>query len=102
MQQLCASRIRRHLIQQSTFLIKPFYYYSGPNKASVDDFWRMVWHGKCSNHRYADEINGRAKGITLDPRLPLPDSVGGFFPGPATTQKVYQGIEWFSQLAELQ
>ena len=37
--------------------------------------------------------------ITLDPRLPLPDSVGGIFPGPATTQKVYQGIEWFSQLA---
>ena len=24
------------------------------------------------------------------------------FPGPATTQKVYQGIEWFSQLAGLQ
>ena len=31
--------------------------------------------------------------ITLDPRLQFPDSVGGFFPGPATTQKVYQGIE---------
>ena len=28
----------------------------------------------------------------LDPRLPFPDSVGGIFPGPATTQKVYQGI----------
>ena len=40
--------------------------------------------------------------ITLDPRLPFPDSVGGIFPGPATTQKVYQGIEWFSQLAGLQ
>ena len=33
--------------------------------------------------------------ITLDPRLPFPDSVGGIFPGPATTQKVYYGIEWF-------
>ena len=44
--------------------------------------------------------------ITLDPRLPFPDSVGGIVPqaGPATvtTQKVYQGIEWFSQLAGLQ
>ena len=40
--------------------------------------------------------------ITLDPRLPFPDSVGGIFPGPATTQKVYQSIEWFSQLAGLQ
>ena len=40
--------------------------------------------------------------ITLDPRLPFPDSVGGIFPGPATTQKVYQGIEWFFQLAGLQ
>ena len=40
--------------------------------------------------------------ITLDPRLPFPDShdsVGGIFPGPATTKKFYQGIEWFSQLA---
>ena len=37
--------------------------------------------------------------ITLDPRLPFPDSVGWIFPCPATTQKVYQGIEWFSQLA---
>ena len=36
--------------------------------------------------------------ITLDPRLPFPDSVGGIFPGAATTQ----GIEWFSQLAGLQ
>ena len=35
--------------------------------------------------------------ITLDPRFPFPDSVGGIFPGPATTQ----GIEWFSQLAGL-
>ena len=34
--------------------------------------------------------------ITLDPRLPFPDSIGGIFPGPATSQKVYQGIEWFS------
>ena len=40
--------------------------------------------------------------ITLDPRLPFPDSVGGIFPGPATTQKVYQGIEWFSQMTGLQ
>ena len=38
----------------------------------------------------------------LDLRLPFPDSVGGIFPGPATTQEVYQGIEWFSQLAGLQ
>ena len=37
--------------------------------------------------------------ITLDTRLPFPDSVGGICPGPATTQKVYHGIEWFSQLA---
>ena len=27
----------------------------------------------------------------FDPRLPFPDSVGEIFPGPATTQKVYQG-----------
>ena len=39
--------------------------------------------------------------ITLDPRLPFPDSVGGIFPGPATTQKRTQDIEWFSQLAAL-
>ena len=31
-------------------------------------------------------------------RLPFPNSVGGIFPGPASTQKVYQGIEWFSHL----
>ena len=30
--------------------------------------------------------------ITLDPGLPFTDSVGGMFPGPATTQTVYQGI----------
>ena len=35
----------------------------------------------------------------LDPRLPFPYLVGGIFPGPDTMQKVYQGIEWFSQLA---
>ena len=40
--------------------------------------------------------------MTLDPRSPFPDSVWGIIPGPATTQKVYQGIEWFSQLAGLQ
>ena len=40
--------------------------------------------------------------IRLDRSLPFPNSVGGIFPGPATTQKVYQGIEWFSQLAGLQ
>ena len=34
--------------------------------------------------------------------LPFPDSVGGIFPGLATAQKVYQGIEWFSQLVGLQ
>ena len=32
----------------------------------------------------------------------FPNSVGGIFPGPATPQKVYQGIEWYSQLAGLQ
>ena len=31
--------------------------------------------------------------ITLDPRLPFPNSVWEFFPGPAPTKKVYQGIE---------
>ena len=36
--------------------------------------------------------------ITLDPRVTFP----GIFPGPATTKKVYQGIEWFSQLVGLQ
>ena len=36
-----------------------------------------------------------ASSITLDPRLPFPDSVGGIFPGPATTQKVYQSINGF-------
>ena len=35
----------------------------------------------------------------LDTRLPVADSVGAIFPGPATTQRVYQAIEWFSQLA---
>ena len=40
--------------------------------------------------------------ITLALRLPSPDSVGGSFPGPATTQKFYQGIDWSSQLAGLQ
>ena len=40
---------------------------------------------------------GGEESITLDPRLPFSRySVGGTFPGPATTQKVYQGIEWFS------
>ena len=29
----------------------------------------------------------------LDPRLPFPDSVGGIFPGPATTQKSLSG-DW--------
>ena len=42
-----------------------------------------------------------ARCITLDPHLQFPDSVGGIF-GPATTPKVYQGIELFSQLAGLQ
>ena len=39
---------------------------------------------------------------TLDPRLQFLNLVGGIFPGPATTHRVYQGIEWFSQLAGLQ
>ena len=34
----------------------------------------------------------RERGITLDIRLPFPDSV---LPGPATIQKVYQGINGF-------
>ena len=33
--------------------------------------------------------------ITLDPRLPFPDSVKKFFLVPASTQKVYQGTECF-------
>ena len=40
--------------------------------------------------------------IMLDPFSPFPGSVGGILSLPATTQKVYQGIEWFSQLAGLQ
>ena len=40
-----------------------------------------------TNHNYVS--------ATLETRLPFPDSVGGIFPGPATTQKVYQGIECF-------
>ena len=50
------------------------------------------------------KIGGHLQGehCTIDRRLPFCDSVGGIFPGPATTQKVYQGIEWFSQLAGLQ
>ena len=31
----------------------------------------------------------------LDTRLPFPDSIGGIFPGPATIQKVYQGINGY-------
>ena len=34
-------------------------------------------------------FDAQCSNITLDPRLPFPDSVGGIFPGPATTQKVY-------------
>ena len=37
-------------------------------------------------------------GVTLEPRLPFPDSVGGIFLGPATTQKVYQGINSFEHV----
>ena len=37
----------------------------------------------------------KAANITLDPRLPFPESVGGIVPGPATTRKGYQGIECF-------
>ena len=40
----------------------------------------------------ASEMSG---GITLDPRLPFPDSVGEMYPGPATTQKVHHGINGF-------
>ena len=40
--------------------------------------------------------------ITLDPRLQFPRLSRRNFLGPATTQKVYQGIERFSQLAGLQ
>ena len=34
--------------------------------------------------------NIAAKIISLDPRLTFSDSVGEIFPGPVTTQKVYQ------------
>ena len=33
--------------------------------------------------------------VTLDPRLPFLDSVGGIFPGPATTQKVFRVLNGF-------
>ena len=57
----------------------------------------MIRHSLRTNlRRYILEV------ITLDLRLPFPVSVGGIFPGPATTPKVYPGIEWFSQLAGLQ
>ena len=48
-------------------------------------------------NNHVDPVN-----ITLDHRLPFTDSVGGLFPGPTTTQKDYQGVEWVSQLAGLQ
>ena len=37
--------------------------------------------------------------ITLDPRLPFPDSVGGIF---LVQPLLTKGMEWFSQLAGLQ
>ena len=66
---------------------------------SYVSFERHYYLSSC----YDGAILGRNSqvSITLDPRLPFPDSVGGIFPGPATTQKVYQGIEWFSLLVEL-
>ena len=33
--------------------------------------------------------------VMLDPRLPFPDLVREIFPGPATIQNVYQGINGF-------
>ena len=64
-----------------------------------------IIHNSLANHVFGKLIMKRGPCricITLDPRLPFPDSVGEIFPGPATTQKVYQGIEWSSQLAGLQ
>ena len=51
----------------------------------------FCWATRCRHH----------SPITLAPRLPFP-RLRGIFPGPATTQNVYQGIEWFSQLAGIQ
>ena len=34
--------------------------------------------------------------IMLDPLLPFPDSVGGIFPGPATTPKSIRGLNGFA------
>ena len=49
-------------------------------------------------YMYTIETVWSLRHITLDPRLPFPDSVGGIS-GLATSQKVYQGIGWFSQWA---
>ena len=45
---------------------------------------------KMENSTFVIAHNGRGLilCITLDFRLPFPDSVGAIFPGPATTQKV--------------
>ena len=62
---------------------------------------RKMWSNIWSGDKEFNNIQHR-NNITLDTRFPFPNSVGGIFPGPATTQKVHQGIEWFSQLAGLQ
>ena len=60
-------------------------------------------HIKCYRHASChSSVYMSMSTIMLDPRLSFTDSVAGIFPGPATTQKVCQGIEWFSQLAGLQ
>ena len=55
-----------------------------------------AWAGRfftLPRHTYIPKFGVSTRG------LPFPDSVRGIFPGPASNQKVYQGNEWFSQLA---
>ena len=50
----------------------------------------------CQKTQHEGRSNNSSGYSALGPRFP------GILPGPATTQKVYQGIEWISQLARLQ
>ena len=81
-------------------------YSSHEQKQNYEATSETFEHEKKKNFEATSETFGLlsrcAYYMTLDPRSPFPDSVGGIIPGPATTQKVYQGIEWFSQLAGLQ